>query len=168
MATDPRLCDRPWHANLTIDLIARVLRNSIFHPFIAWLIPLCMRAQATSYGHPKMQMAIGYAILISVWSVLTVLDKRTAYGLAREVDLAKEVIVITGGASGLGLLIAEVYGMRGASVAVLDVRQMDGESAGVEYYECDVGDRAQVQKAAKMIEEDVCLANLLGRTHTDV
>jgi len=75
--------------------------------------------------------------------------------------------VVTGGASGLGLLIAEIYGMRGVSVAVLDVKEIgDGEGRGadstgwsemrgVEYYRCDVGDRAQVEEAARRIEADV-------------
>lgn len=64
--------------------------------------------------------------------------------------------MITGGASGLGLLIAEVYGMRGASVAVLDVKELEsGESRGVYVYKCDVGDQKQIAKAAIEIERDV-------------
>lgn len=76
--------------------------------------------------------------------------------MPREVDLSEEVIVITGGASGLGLLIAEVYGMRGATVAVLDVNEMENtEARGVTYYKCDVGDKEQVVKVAAEIEIDV-------------
>ena len=146
---------KPWHAYVTIDLLARVLQNSLFHPFIAWLIPLCLRATAHSYRHPTMQLGIAYGVLISLLWILSAVNTRIAYGTARDVDLDREVIVITGGASGLGLLIAEVYGLRGASVAVLDVRDMEGESRGVEFYRCDVGDRAQVEQAAKAIEADV-------------
>lgn len=70
--------------------------------------------------------------------------------------------MITGGASGLGLLIAEVYGMRGATVAVLDVKELEsGEARGVTAYKCDVGDREQVAKVAVEIERDV---HLLPRT----
>ena len=66
--------------------------------------------------------------------------------------------MITGGASGLGLLMAEVYGMRGGSVAVLDVREPENEEArGIKYYRCDVGDRGQVAAVAKQIEQDVGL-----------
>lgn len=64
--------------------------------------------------------------------------------------------MITGGASGLGLLIAEVYGMRGASVAVLDVKELEaGDARGVSVYKCDVGDRDQIAKVAIEIERDV-------------
>jgi len=68
----------------------------------------------------------------------------------------EEVVVITGGASGLGLLIAEVYGMRGVTVAVLDVREPEGgEARNVEFYKCDVGDRKQIEAVAKDIERDL-------------
>lgn len=102
-----------------------------------------------------MHLAVVYAALITLLWLLSMLNRWIAYGSARAVDLEDEVIVITGGASGLGMLIAEVYGMRGASVAVLDVKQMDGEMKGIEYYRCDVGDREQVQRTAMQIEEDV-------------
>ena len=107
------------------------------------------------YGDRTMRLGIAYAALICVLWLLAVVNRRLAYGTARKVDLDKEVIVITGGASGLGLLIAEVYGMRGASVAVLDVREMDDGERGIEYYRCDVGDREQIEKVARQIEKDV-------------
>lgn len=85
------------------------------------------------------------------------LNIRFAYGKKREFDWMEEVIVITGGASGLGLLIAEVYGMRGVSVAVLDKAEAPegGEARNVYYYQCDVGDRKAIEQAAKKIEKEV-------------
>ena len=73
-------------------------------------------------------------------------------------DLTDEVLVITGGASGLGLCIAEIYGMRGASVAVMDVKEVDERTRveGVEYYTCDVGNKKQVDKVWAQIVADVC------------
>ncbi|KAI9816079.1 MAG: hypothetical protein M1832_005162 [Thelocarpon impressellum] len=153
--------EKPWHAHVTVDLLARVLQRSIFHPFIAWLMPLCLRAMAASYDHPYMRYTIGYAVLISLLSLARLVDTRAAYGASREVDLENEVVVVTGGARGLGLLVAEVYGMRGASVAVLDVRRLDGEARGIAFYECDVGDRKQVEAAAKRIEQDLGTPTIL-------
>lgn len=158
MASSPS--DKPWHTYLTIDLLLQVANKTFLHPFVAWMIPLCLRAQAASFRHTSMQLALTYAILLTILSILSVINKRIAHGLPREVDLSEEVIVITGGASGLGLLLAEVYGMRGASVAVLDVREMEAkEATGVEFYKCDVGDRGQVERVAREIEEDVCLVH---------
>ena len=148
-----------WSSYFTIDLIARVLNRSIFHPYIAWLIPLCLRAVATRYEAPEFIGACIWATLVTLWAVLGVVNRRIAYGLPREVDWDEEVVVITGGANGLGKILAETYGMRGASVAVLDVQKPEKESeglAGVQFYTCDVGDASAVEKAKQQIEKDVC------------
>lgn len=151
--------DRPWYSHLTIDLIAHVLNRSIFHPFVAWLIPLCLRAVSTPYEAPEFIAACIWASIVTFAVVLGVFNKRIAYGLPREVDWDEEVVVITGGASGLGKILAQTYGMRGASVAVLDVQKPEKESeglAGIHFYTCDVGDAAAVDKVKAMIEKDVC------------
>jgi hypothetical protein len=145
-----------WFAPLSVDLILKVLKVSFFHPFIAFIIPLCFRAQSYPWDHPKMLASFAWATLITAVWALGRVDSRVAYGRPREVDLDEEVIVITGGASGLGLLVAEVYGMRGASVAVLDVRELEtGEARGVSFYKCDVADKEALAEAARKIEQDV-------------
>ncbi|KAK5660984.1 hypothetical protein OQA88_12361 [Cercophora sp. LCS_1] len=145
-----------WFAPLSIDLVIKVFKRTFFHPFIAWIVPLCFRAQNMFYDAPPMIISIAWASFISLSWIFNAINNRIAFGLPREVDLSEEVIVITGGASGLGLLIAEVYGMRGATVAVLDVKEMEnGEARGVTYYKCDVTDKAQVAKVAADIERDL-------------
>ena len=74
----------------------------------------------------------------------------------------KEVVVITGGGSGLGRLIAEVLGRRGVAVAVLDVREPEGggveeEEEGWRWYRCDVSRRGRVEGVRGVIERDVCM-----------
>jgi NAD(P)-dependent dehydrogenase (short-subunit alcohol dehydrogenase family) len=103
-----------------------------------------------------MHIAIGYASFLTMLFFLNVLNNQIAYSKPRAVDLSEEVIVITGGASGLGLLIAEVYGMRGATVAVLDIQDLEsGDARGVTTYKCDVGDKEQVARTAARIEKEV-------------
>ncbi len=148
-----------WFAPLSVDLILKVLYVTFLHPFVAWMVPLCFRAETMEYTAMPMKVSIVYASLVTACWILSAINKRIAFGRPRYVDLEDEVIVITGGASGLGLLIAEVYGMRGASVAVLDVREMEnGEARGVTYYKCDVADKAQVARVAAEIERDVGFA----------
>ncbi len=145
-----------WFAPLSIDMIVKVFKITFFHPFVAWIVPLCFRAQNMFWDAPPMLVSIAWASFITICWAANVINSRLAFGLPREVDLSEEVIVITGGASGLGLLIAEVYGMRGATVAVLDVKEMEnGEARGVTYYKCDVTDKAQVARVAAEIERDV-------------
>lgn len=145
-----------WASPLSIDLLLKVANVTFLHPFVGWMIPLSLRAQAYPWSSPYIQGAILYASLLTLFFFLGILNRQIAYSKPRTVDLGEEVIVITGGASGLGLLIAEVYGMRGATVAVLDVLDLEsGEARGVTAYKCDVGDKAQVAKVAAQIEKEV-------------
>ena len=64
--------------------------------------------------------------------------------------------MVTGGASGLGRCIAEIYAMKGVGVAVLDVGvKEEGEREGVRWYKCDVGVRSMVEATWKKINDDV-------------
>ncbi|CAJ0552923.1 Ff.00g010010.m01.CDS01 [Fusarium sp. VM40] len=145
-----------WFAPLSIDLLLKVLNTTLLHPFVCWIIPLCFRAQTVKWEAPPMVAAIAWATVVTLFWMASVINQRIAHGIPREVDLSEEVIVITGGSSGLGLLIAEVYGMRGATVAVLDVNGMENtEARGVTYYKCDVGNKEQVAKVALEIEKDL-------------
>lgn len=147
-----------WFAPFSIDLFVKVLNITFFHPFVAWIVPLCFRAEHMDWDKTPMVVSIWWASAVTVFWTAWYVNRRMAFGLPREVNLEDEVIVITGGSSGLGLLIAEVYGMRGASVAVLDVKEMEnGESRGVTYYKCDVTDREQLARVERQIEEDVSL-----------
>lgn len=150
--------DEPWHHYLSIDVIWSVLGYSLFHPFVAWVLVLCLRAQYTPYHAPEMLIATAWAAAMTIIGIFGLVSDRIAFGAPREVDLSEEVIVITGGVDGLGGLLAETYGMRNANIAVLDTKKVDEDEAedkGVVYYQCDVGDAKQVQAAVAKIVEDV-------------
>ncbi|PHH85253.1 hypothetical protein CDD83_696 [Cordyceps sp. RAO-2017] len=150
-----------WFAPLSVDLLLRVLNVTLLHPFVCWMIPLCFRAQTVKWEATRMLVSIAWASLVTLAWLANRVNQRLAHGRPRLVDLGEEVIVITGGASGLGMLVAEVYGMRGATVAVLDVKDMEnGEARGVTYYKCDVSDKAQVVKAAADIERDLTVPSV--------
>ncbi|KAL9090921.1 MAG: hypothetical protein Q9165_005129 [Trypethelium subeluteriae] len=100
------------------------------------------------------------AIVISLVWTLSIANRRLAYGPARSVQLSEEVIVITGGAGGLGLLLAETFGMRGASVAVLDLKEHD-EAKGVSFYKCDVSERREVEDVADRITDELGTPTIL-------
>lgn len=157
---------KPWYEHLTIDLVVHVLQRTLFHPFVAWMLPLSLRAQATPYAHLSFVLATGYAALITLFSILNAINKRIAYGVPRELNWDDEVVVITGGSSGLGRVIANTYGMRGVTVAVLDVKpfyemgkeEEDESGQNIKWYECDIGDGDAVRKVKEAIEKDVCSA----------
>jgi len=164
----PQSREPSWFAPLSIDLILAVAKVTVLHPFVAWMVPLGFRAQAMRWTQTAMQVSIGWASFLTLLYFLNVLNKQIAYSKPRKVDLSEEVIVITGGASGLGLLVAEVYGMRGATVAVLDVQDLEsGEARGVTHYKCDISDRAQVIKVATQIEQDVSISIIYKKQLAD-
>lgn len=154
---------KQWHQHLTIDLFAHVLSHSFFHPFVAWMVPLCLRAIQAPYESTQFIASCVYASAITLLWIFSIFNKRLAYGLPREVNWDDEVVVITGGAGGLGKILAEIYGMRGASVAILDVLEpVKGSEglAGVQTYRCDVGDATAIEQAKAQIEKDVRYSTL--------
>jgi hypothetical protein len=147
---------------LTLDTLLNVLSKTLLNPFIAWIAVLCLRAQVTPQTDPAWILTVSYASILTVVFIARTINSRVAYGVPRAVDFANEVVVVTGGASGLGLLIAQSYAMRGAKVAVLDIRGFGEEEReevfgeGVLCLEVDVADRGLLVLARKRIVEVVC------------
>ncbi|KAI4951724.1 hypothetical protein J4E86_007140 [Alternaria arbusti] len=156
--------DEPWHHYINVDLIWYVLGYTVFHPFVSWVVVLCLRAQYTPYENIEMRIAMAWAMLMTVTGIFGLISDRIAWGSPREVDLEEEVIVITGGVDGLGGLLAETYGMRNANIAVLDMKEVDedeAENKGVVYYKCDVSDAKQVEVAVAKIVDDLGAPTIL-------
>ena len=178
------LNDKPWYTYVSLDLLIHVLNRSIFHPFIACLIPLCLRATAVDYSATSFIYTSAWAALVCLFWLLAPINERIAFGAPRPVRFGtdrkqgvdqegveevedeeegeeeedEEVIVITGGASGLGRCLAEIYALRGLNVAVMDVKShkmVEGLGEIVRYYECDVGNKEKVEETWKQIIADV-------------
>ncbi|KAJ5959746.1 uncharacterized protein N7479_006896 [Penicillium vulpinum] len=163
-AKPPNLTPSPTNPRtnlLTIDILISILSKSLLHPFIAWILVLCLRAQVTPSTDPAWIISVSYATALTVLSIARVINQRAAYGCPRTVDFENEVVVITGGASGLGLLIAQMYSMRGASVAVLDIKVVPENSReevfgeGVLYVTCDVAERGALENARERISQEL-------------
>lgn len=151
---------------MTIDLLVTLLAQTIFHPVLAWLLPLLLYLNLLPSPSPSashIRLAFLYAVAISLARLLLRLDARLARGTPRRLDWANEVVVITGGLGGLGRLVAKAYGERGVTVAVLDIKEEGGAETReilrlggkVKYFRCDVGQRGEVEAVRQRIEEDV-------------
>lgn len=142
--------------HLNLDLLLHVGSYTIFHPFVASMIPLCLRAMAAEYDSTSFILTSAYALFLTMCYLLSSLNQRWAYGPPRKVKLLDEVVVVTGGMTGLGRCIAEIYAMKGVGVAVLDVNvKEEGENEGVRWYKCDVGNPSMVQETWSRINDDV-------------
>ena len=158
----------PWHTHLNLDTLLLVCSRTIFHWFFVLMLPLSLRAMEAPYDSTSFIVTASYAVLVNICHLMSAMSDRYAYGKPREVDLSDEVVVITGGRSGLGGCIAEVYGMKGVRVAVLDVSVREEEEetgaeeqSDVRYYRCDVGDRGNVERVWRRIVDDLGTPTIL-------
>ncbi|KAJ5647679.1 hypothetical protein N7490_004051 [Penicillium lividum] len=153
----------PWTHYLTLDALLKVLSRTLFNPFLAWILVLCLRAQVTPPTHPAWVISVGYAVFLSLLFIAGTINHRVAHGLPRTVEPEREVVLVTGGASGLGLLVAQLYAMRGIRVAVLDIREVGekeaeeifGEDVDVRCYAVNVGERKALEDARKKILKEL-------------
>ncbi|KAF9972453.1 hypothetical protein BGZ73_004435 [Actinomortierella ambigua] len=143
----------------SIDFVMRLLDTSVFHvtfPFI--LSPLC-KFLGHGPGTYLFNLTLVYAALL--YTVRIVMAMNTRYqraggngGERSKIDWGEEVVLITGGASGIGLMLAEALAIRQIEVVVLDVKPVE-TALGIESYICDVSDPKDIARAAKLIREDV-------------
>lgn len=163
----PTALSRPWTDHLTLDLVCHILDRSVFHPFICFLVPLCLLATHRPAASPSVVYSFCWAWAVTLCHCLAIWNHRLAYGRARTVGLEDEVVLVAGGGgtgAGLGRLIAEVYAMKGArGVAVLDVtvpeqgatEREDWEDRGIRWFRCDVADVAQLEEVKVHIHAEV-------------
>ncbi|KAL8998552.1 MAG: hypothetical protein Q9169_002392 [Polycauliona sp. 2 TL-2023] len=155
----------PWYTYTTLDLLLHVCSYTLFHPFIAALIPLCLRALAAEYTSTSFLITATYAAFVSLCHILSSLNQRWAYGPPRKVKSLYEVVVVTGGASGLGRCIAEIYAMKGTSVAVVDLqipKNEEGEEGeGIRWYKADVGSTTTMEEVWKRISRELGTPTIL-------
>jgi short chain dehydrogenase len=167
MSTMPPLTQDalPWYQFLSIDLLLRVSKATFLSPILCWLYPLALRAQAFHWHMRPLQYAVAFAVTVDIFWFLCHLDSLGRNGrfsrtksendekVVEEVD---DVVVVTGGSSGLGQIIAEIFALKGISVAILDIKkpQME-ENYALQYYECDVSDVEAVKRVGAQITKDV-------------
>ena len=156
---------QPLRIQVTLDLCISALSKSIFHPFIACLLPLCLRALAVPYHTTSFVVSSIFALIVCVFHILAIVNQRVAYGPPGQIKWEHEVVVVTGGLGGLGGCVAEIYGLRGVSVAVLDTcapKALDCvEEENLHYYRCDIADLTQLETVWTKIAHDLGTPTIL-------
>lgn len=91
-------------------------------------------------------------------------------------NLAGKTAIVTGGSSGIGLAISQLFATRGAGVYIIDIDEGEGKKACEQilqaggqatFIKCDVSAQAEVQKAIDAIDQDEIsiLVNNAGVAH---
>lgn len=73
-------------------------------------------------------------------------------GVSDDYDFGKEIVVVTGGAGGIGGEVVKQLSSKGTRIAVLDVIPMSyPKPKNVEYYKCDLTKPEELKAAAEKI-----------------
>jgi len=70
-------------------------------------------------------------------------------------DWGEQIVLITGGASGIGELLANTLAVRNVNVVVLDVNPIITENYNITCYKCDVSKWEEVEAVSKRIIEEI-------------
>lgn len=149
----------PRPSFLTIDFLASVLKPQFL--VVGFLSALFSRTGLSAWDQPFLSISFYLFGIFVLYTAPQWLNQRIAFGKARPVSKDEEsVVVVTGGSSGLGRTMVEMYANAGVTVAVLDVAPYyaegeEEEGSDIHWYRCDVGEETDVKSARNAIENDV-------------
>lgn len=139
-------------------MVGKVLQKTVLDPWKA--VPFLLLAHYTTKGselaqqHPKAVKVLKVLTFLSVLRRLNAWLNRRAInnGVSDHYDWNREVVVLTGGSSGIGNIVAQLLGKRGIKVAILDIQPPQGTlPPTVRFYECDITSAAAIGSVAATI-----------------
>ncbi|KAG9031897.1 hypothetical protein FRB95_002103 [Tulasnella sp. JGI-2019a] len=139
------------------DLVINVLSRTVFSPMFAIWVPIFYISQRLAWTSPTVINSFIYFGLVATISTWRFVDSAWRNGtiFRQKVDWGEQVVVITGGAGGIGGLLANTLAMRGVTVAVLDVKPLETENSNITSYKCDISNWAEVEAVSAQIVEEL-------------
>jgi len=162
-----------WDA-FDIDLVVKVLANTAFSPFFTCLIPVFIFFQGEPHTSPAVVSTFCYFVAVSLfwllkWYSLLYRNQGSLLFRPQALDWGEQIVVITGGSSGIGELVANTLAVRNVTVVVLDVKPIVTENYNITYYECDVSKWEEVERVSKIVIDEIghptILINNAGVVH---
>ncbi|ORY01391.1 NAD(P)-binding protein [Basidiobolus meristosporus CBS 931.73] len=137
-------------AEFNFDFLLRILRVSVFYyGFGACLLWYLFSTGVPCSGWGAIWYAYGMAVICSA------LGYRLLHPPSKnKLDWNDEIVLITGGASGIGFMLAETLAVRNIKTIVLDVNEVKSEHS-MHFYRCDVAVSDQVSAVAEKIRKEV-------------
>lgn len=150
----------PIFDNFDVDLLVKVLSHTAFSPFFTFFIPVFYYFQGARWPHPILVISSAYTVGICAfwffkWYSRLYRNQGSLLFGPRPLDWGEQIVVVTGGSSGIGELIANTLAVRNVTVIVLDVKPIETENYNITYYPCDVSKQEEVERVAKQIQEEI-------------
>ncbi|KAM0244630.1 hypothetical protein ACHAP5_006094 [Fusarium lateritium] len=144
------------------DVLMRIVRQTALNP--ALLLPLVLLARLTKKGqdlstlhpsafsHLKTLLYFGIARWVSGWWS----ERARNNWVDDKYDWDREIVLVTGGAGGIGGRIVKLFEEMNVKVVVLDVQPMSFEvAANVHHFQCDLRSPENVEAVAEKIRAQV-------------
>ncbi|ATY59751.1 dehydrogenase reductase SDR family member 8 precursor [Cordyceps militaris] len=149
-------------------LPARLFARTALNPSL--VLPLLLLARYTKRGsdlsilHPT---AYGGVKKLFYWGLLRTIvnylsDKTRNNWVKDRYDWSREIVLITGGAAGIGAQMVKLFDELAIKVVVLDIQPMAfATSSRVHHYKCDLRSPASVQEVAERVRSEVGAPTIL-------
>ncbi|PPQ77662.1 hypothetical protein CVT25_011097 [Psilocybe cyanescens] len=150
----------PIFDNLDLDLIVQVLANTAFSPFFVFLLPVFYIFQGAKVSDRIVVVGVLYYLAISLfwfikWYSRLYRNQGSFILRPNRLEWSDQIVVVTGGASGIGELLANTLAVRNVTVVVLDINPIVTENYNIAYYKCDVSKWEEVEAVSKKIYEEI-------------
>ncbi|KAL1685740.1 hypothetical protein GGG16DRAFT_65684 [Schizophyllum commune] len=145
---------------LDIDMVVKVLTHTAFGPFFLFLVPVFFFFQGVPLDDPLIRYSTYWFLLVCFgwfvkwWSTLH-RNQGSFLFAPPPLDWSEQVVLITGGASGIGELLANTLAVRNVAVVVLDIAPIQSDHYNIAYYKCDVSKWEEVEAVAKTVIEEI-------------
>ncbi|KAL1844288.1 hypothetical protein VTJ49DRAFT_2345 [Mycothermus thermophilus] len=140
------------------DTALRILQNTVLNPKV--LLPILLLARFTKKGqdwavlHPLAHSRLRKLLVFGVarW-VSDYLSRRVLNNwVSDSYDWSREIVLITGGAGGIGGEMVKLFAEKGVKVVVLDIQPLTYEAGpNVHYFKCDITSPKTLSQVAREI-----------------
>ncbi|TDL29814.1 retinal short-chain dehydrogenase/reductase [Rickenella mellea] len=150
----------PIYDSFDIDLLNKVLVQTAFSPFFLFFIPVFFKMQGEDWDSRSVIYGFVYFAAVATFWLLKWFSQvyRNGWSLLfapPRFDWGEQIVVVTGGSSGIGELIANTLAVRNVTVIVLDVNPIITENYNITYYKCDVSNWDEVHAVSQKIVEEI-------------
>ncbi|ESK95152.1 retinal short-chain dehydrogenase reductase [Moniliophthora roreri MCA 2997] len=150
----------PVFDSLDIDLVIKVLTHTAFSPFFIFFIPVFYVFQGAKITDRIVVLSSAYYVALCIfwlgkWCSRLWRNQGNLLFAPKRFDWGEQIVIITGGSSGIGELLANTLAVRNVTVVVLDIKPIVSENYNINFYKCDISKWEDVEAVSKKVIEEI-------------